>query len=96
MLVRLHTTTPFPPPLLRPLQDLLSRVPPLLLLTLFEDLKPDTPIFYSAPSTGGRSDGGAAGRLMRAADVALGVKATVQVGQLPGHVLVVHFRLLSN
>lgn len=56
-------------------------MPPLLLLTLFEDLKPDTPIFYSASGgSAGAVPDAAAGRLQKAADVALGVKATVQVG----------------
>lgn len=67
------------------LQDLLSLVPPLMLLTLFEDLKPETGVYYPTPgpdAAGGAAAGGqddAAGRLMQAADLALGVKATVQV-----------------
>ncbi|GAB4814014.1 hypothetical protein N2152v2_001060 [Parachlorella kessleri] len=58
-------------------QDLLALVPPLLLLTLFEDLKPeDSGGVYYPPSTPGQD--AAAGRLMRAADAAMGAKATVQ------------------
>ena len=52
-------------------------MPPLLLLTLFEDLKPEDSGVYYPPSTPGQD--AAAGRLMRAADAAMGVKATVQV-----------------
>ncbi len=56
-------------------------MPPLLLRTLFEDLKPDSSALnYDALAAAGA--GAPASRLTRAADAALGVKAAVQVCSL--------------
>lgn len=58
-------------------QDLLRLVPPLLLRTLFEDLRPDSSaLHYDALAAAGA--GAPAARLTKAADTALGVKAAVQ------------------
>ncbi|PRW39232.1 hypothetical protein C2E21_7090 [Chlorella sorokiniana] len=61
-------------------QELLRLVPPLLLRTLFEDLRPDaSALQYEAMAAAGA--GAPAARLARAADAALGVKAGVQADQ---------------
>lgn len=53
-------------------------MPPLVLRMLFEDLRPDcSSLHYDALATAGA--GAPASRLTRAADAALGFKATVQV-----------------
>jgi hypothetical protein len=58
---------------------LLRLVPPLLLRALFEDLRPDSSgLHYDALAAAGA--GAPASRLTKAADLALGVKAAVQVG----------------
>ena len=53
-------------------------MPPLLLRTLFEELRPDSAsLHYGALAAAGA--GAPASRLAKAADAALGIKATVQV-----------------
>ncbi|PSC72009.1 hypothetical protein C2E20_4726 [Micractinium conductrix] len=60
--------------------ELLRLVPPLVLRMLFEDLRPDcSSLHYDALATAGA--GAPASRLTRAADAALGFKATVQADQ---------------
>lgn len=81
-LVRIHAKLPASPLHLPAcsLQGLLRLVPPLLLRTLFEDLRPDaSALQYEAMAAAGV--GAPASRLARAADAALGVKASVQVGK---------------
>ncbi|KAL4440437.1 hypothetical protein ABPG75_003438 [Micractinium tetrahymenae] len=61
-------------------QNLLRLMPPLLLRTLFEDLRPDSSaLHYDALAAAGA--GAPASRLTKAADAALGVKAAVQAGR---------------
>lgn len=60
--------------------DLLRLMPPLLLRTLFEDLRPDSSaLHYDALATAGA--GAPASRLTKAADAALSLKAAVQAGR---------------
>ena len=84
LLPRAHSHPPIHPPpthTLRParVQGLLRLLPPLLLRTLFEELRPDAAaLHYDALAAAGA--GAPASRLAKAADAALGVKAAVQVG----------------
>ena len=77
---------------------LLRLVPPLLLRALFEDLRPDSSgRHYEALAAAGA--GAPASRLTKAADLALGVQAAVQVGgrvQLAGCLVVANGRLMAE